>query len=636
MPSLKLIPSTFLKLRKPLLKWIAWFSVGNIFLFWLIGTQYILAITPLIVPANLFLTQILAWALLITGFVGQLTLLALLPTILLILPLIFCCYHIPKFIICSAVISFTCAATLLFADAIIFKKFHYHLNGIILELIMHHDMQQIFDFSWLEYAIAATVFVTLLLLEGFYALYVWQKLILHLPTRLALKNIKIAIGCLFFSYVIFILAEAQQGLGLNKEMLALPLYENFLSALLPKKYNLSYLSTLGYGNFIQLNYPNKKLHYPIQPLNCQQTAKPLNIVIIAIDAWRFDMINESVTPHLANFAKSNWQFLQHFSGGNGTQPGIFSLFYGLPANYWTATTEQKRGPLLIDELLRQHYQTGIFTSATLDMPAFNLNVFSAIKNLQLFAPGKNSATRDQKLTQQFKQFIKHVSQSKQPFFTFLFYDSAHNYCAPSNINQRFQPSVKTCNRLMPTNTVNFTAYLNRYKNSLYFIDDLIGQDLAELNKQHLLDNTVVIITSDHGEEFDDNHIGNFGHASNFTHYQTQTPLLIHWPEKTTATFKYTTSHYDIAPTLLTNVLGCKNPARDYSIGHALLDKHQSNHLLIHSYTSFGIVEPERITTIFPTGNYQITDLNGRSIPNAQLHLNVLKQTLDDMSRFIKK
>lgn len=611
-----------------------WFVLGNIGLFWLIGLQYVITIMPLIVPGDLFVTKILAWFLLISGFIGQLSLLALLPMLFIALPLVLCCYRFKKCVMSITVILYTLAATALLIDAFTFKQFHFHLNGILLELMTHRAAQQIFDFTLSEYLTFIMGFISLLTLESCYAIYVWRKLSLQVKGRTAFKYKCYTLACLVFSYCLFIFSGVYPSLGLNKEMLALPLYENVLSYLLPRNLDTRHLSTLGQTNFIQLEYPHKKLQYPLHALNCQPPSKPLNIVIIAIDAWRFDMVDPNVTPHIAQFAKSNLAFTQHFSGGNGTRPGIFSLFYGLPASYWTSTITHKKGPVFIDELLRQQYQTGIFASASLEMPAFNLNVFQAIKHLQLYAPGNSPAARDQKLTAQFKDFIK---TTPQPFFSFLFYDSAHSYCRPHFlIPTHFKPIVEPCNRITYPPIQNVNGYFNRYKNALYFIDQLIADVLTTLKQQGLWDNTVVIITGDHGQEFNDNNSGRFEHANDFGRYQTQTPLLIHWPGKTAKTISTLTTHYDVAPTLMSQVLGCKNPANDYSIGQSLFSTHAVENFLIYSYTNFAIVGAKQITTIFPTGNYEIKDKNDRVLPNAQLNLDAVQQAFNLTNQFTKQ
>ncbi len=42
---------------------------------------------------------------------------------------------------------------------------------------------------------------------------------------------------------------------------------------------------------------------------------------------------------------------------------------------------------------------------------------------------------------------------------------------------------------------------NRYSNSAHWVDVQLGRIYQYLREQNLLDNTVVIVTGDHGEEF---------------------------------------------------------------------------------------------------------------------------------------
>ncbi|WP_306686870.1 sulfatase-like hydrolase/transferase [Candidatus Coxiella mudrowiae] len=53
-------------------------------------------------------------------------------------------------------------------------------------------------------------------------------------------------------------------------------------------------------------------------------------------------------------------------------------------------------------------------------------------------------------------------------------------------------------------------YLNRYRNAAHFDDALVGQVLQALKGHQLLKNTIVIITADHGEEFNENHQNYWG------------------------------------------------------------------------------------------------------------------------------
>ncbi|MBK9224510.1 MAG: sulfatase-like hydrolase/transferase [Flavobacterium sp.] len=74
--------------------------------------------------------------------------------------------------------------------------------------------------------------------------------------------------------------------------------------------------------------------------------------------------------------------------------------------------------------------------------------------------------------------------------------------------------------------------INRYKNSLHFVDSLVGKVLLNLEKRGSLKNTIVVITSDHGQEFNDNKKGYWQHGGNFSDYQIGVPLLVFDASKT--------------------------------------------------------------------------------------------------------
>lgn len=612
------------------INWAGWFFGGNALLFWLIGVRYLIQIAPLQLSVPNLFTEILAWSFLILAFTSHLALLIFLPGMALA---VFCILFFSERILVGAVVLWaTIAAMLLFFDTQIFALFRFHLNGAVLALVTSGEASQIFSFSGQEWLIASVLFIVLLLLEIGFARWLWRKQKSSKPLRHGKYYLGFIFGCLLLSYAMFLEASVYSSLSLAQQAFALPFYENVLSAILPVENSLHRMVMLGNANFAQLKQTNAPLNYPLHPLDIHAPKKPLNIVMIVIDTWRFDMMNAQVTPYIEKFAQQSWQFMDHFSGGNGTEPGIFSLFYGLPATYWTAMTEQHQSPVLMNTLLKQHYQMGIFASAELTAPSFNKNIFSAIKNLQITTPGNTPYARDQFITQEFQQFMNKKNASS-PFFVFLFYDAAHGYCKPGDPVNLFKPEIKVCNHFALNNFSDPIPYRNRYQNALYYVDGLVGKVLSDLKDRGLLKNTIVLLTGDHGNEFNDNHLGYWEHASNYTRYQVQTPLIVYWPGKSPQHFHYLTSHYDIAPSLLTMALGCKNPPQDYSIGRSLLDSDAPQYLFVSSYINIGIREPDRITTFFPTGDDEIDDLTGRTIPGAKLRLNIVQQVFTDMKKY---
>lgn len=617
-----------------LLQWCGWFFLGNALLFWLIALKYLPTLFPGEFPVLTFYGKWLTGFFIVVTYVGYLSFLAYLPLIFLA-PLIF--LRLPaKIIFTLAIISASLLAGMLFIDAAVYSLYRFHLHGVIFHLAVQGLSSELFAFSHQEYVLAFCIGLSIITVEILLAYKLWQ-IVREQKTSGALgKCAAVSIGiCIYLSYALVAFSAGNPiSRYFTDNVRFLPFYYELL---MPGRQGLIAYERYAERDFMHPGQMNAPLNYPLQKnLHCSIPKNPLNLLIIVIDAWRFDMLNAAVTPFLNQFASQSLQFQQHFSGGNATGPGIFSLFYGLPAAYWTAMESQARGPVLISELMRANYQMGIFTSATLKLPAFDKTVFNEIKNLRLGTPHcKTADERDRAITQEFKTFVAQSQLTARPFFGFLFYDAAHSYC-DINALQPFKPVVQDCNHLQLNNATAITPYLNRYQNALFLVDKEIKSVMEFLAARKLLANTVIMITGDHGEEFNDNHLNYWGHASNFTRYQIQTPLIVYWPGQAPKTFVHQTSHFDIAPTLLSQLLGCRASIQNYSVGKLLQDESPRPYFLVGSYIDFGVLERDRITTIFPLGNYEIDTLHGQPVAQAQLHIPVMQSVFYDLRRFYRK
>ncbi len=336
------------------------------------------------------------------------------------------------------------------------------------------------------------------------------------------------------------------------------------------------------------------LNYPLAPLLCDNKDKP-NILLIMLDSWRIDSITPQTMPHTYAQSKNAFYFKDHLAGGNATEASVFSLFYSLPYAYWNALSGRGVPPVFISRLQEDGYQLGIFSSAHLNSPEFHRNVFVSIPNLRLASAGNTSVERDLSLQKDFAEFIKQRDKNK-PFFGFLFYDATHDQAYPQD-GKIFVPSVSKINYLMLTKNTDPTPYINKYKNSVYFVDGLLGQTFSLLKETGLDKNTIVILTGDHGQELNDTHNNFWGHNSNFAKWQTHVPLLIWWPGKHGKEIEYRTSHYDIVPTLMQQALACSNALGDYSVGQNLFDGSPRQFTIISNYTKKAVQEGDNISVI---------------------------------------
>jgi membrane-anchored protein YejM (alkaline phosphatase superfamily) len=146
----------------------------------------------------------------------------------------------------------------------------------------------------------------------------------------------------------------------------------------------------------------------------------------------------------------------------------------------------------------------------------------------------------------------------------------------------------------------------------------------------------VIITSDHGEEFDESGAGLEDHGSGYTRFQLQVPMLVHWPGRDVHSFSHRTSHYDLVPTLLRDLLGCTNPPADYAIGRNLFEGIGWDWLLVGSYYNYAVLEPDQITITYPNGQFEVRDWDYRILAEPEIRGAVLQAVIRDNSRFYRQ
>ena len=606
--------------NKQLANWLNQFLLANFVIALLISLRYL---TPHPLPEKLDAGIFLA-----CYFIAHLGLFALilLVTIRLITRTI--TRPLVKRIIGIALVSL--AIALLLADTFVYQQYRFHLNTMVLELIIAGG-NEILTFSWQLWRQIILIVIVFFLLQGAMSEYLWHKLA-HRQIRI--KAIVATWAVIFFSAsIINIWADAVFRKDITRQAFYLP-----LSYPLTAKSLIASLGLLDLAAYKQqsLLAPDKAVsgfHYPLSPMACKNNHTRKNILMLVFDSWRSDMMNKEVTPAITQLALRSNTFTRHYSGSNNTRHGLFSLFYGLPGHYWQAALNQQKSPVLIDTLLQQAYQIGVFSSAKLTSPEFDQTIFSALTPLRSRSKGGTPFERDLQVTRDFSNWYQ-MKNPQQPYFAFLFYDSAHGLSMPKDHPKVFQPALDYANYMALDNNYDPQALLNLYKNTIHYMDQQVAQVLSQI--QDDLANTIVIITSDHGKEFNDNGKGYWGHNSNYSDYQTRVPLIIHWPGDRDEFFSGETSHYDIAPTLLSGALGCENAAADYSVGQSLFDKNNHDYIILGRDGNYAIKIGEQLNEVDRFGNFSIYNSQYQELPEAKLNINQTRVALEDLRRFYRK
>lgn len=391
-----------------------------------------------------------------------------------------------------------------------------------------------------------------------------------------------------------------------------------------------------------------KLNYPLTPIQYNKPAKPYNIIWLTAESWRADTLNEKVMPNTWQFSKQATRFTQNYSGGNGTRAGVFSMFMGMPSSYWFQFLQEQRGALIIDVMQKQNYQMRFFTSALFSYPEFDKTIFAQVPESKMQAlqhSGKPSWQNDQQNVSDLIQFIDKRDTSK-PFFTFMFFESPHaRYYFPpeSVIAKPYRDDLNYATLSKEALRQDIVPIKNRYINAVHHLDSQYKRVFDYLKEKNLLDNTIVILVGDHGEEFMEH--GFWGHNSTFVDEQVRTPLVIYAPKHAANIVSRLTSHSDIVPTLMP-MLGVTNPKADYSIGFNLLSNEVRDHAYIADWDKLAyvdqdvkIVQPVNSKAFFmqKVSTRKDVELKGADA-KAMLHKksNSNMQIMRDLSHFTKK
>ena len=340
----------------------------------------------------------------------------------------------------------------LLVDFEIYSQYRFHLNGMVFDFIIYGG-GEIFDFSRATYTFVLLLVLAVALLEILFSSFAWKFSQKNLRFKIRNKLIFVVLALLIASNLIHAWADASYYRPITTMTRNLPLLRQATAKRFMEKHGFVNLDENWKLNKLSgQKVKNTSINYPLAKLEFESGSEPLNIVFIVIDSWRFDMLDENVTPNINLFMQQLpvLEFEHHTSGGNGTRTGIFSMFYGIFGSYWLMMENEQKGPVLIRELLNKNYQMGIFASSKLTSPAFNQTVFSDVENLRLRSDGDNAWERD--------------------------------------LDSDYDP----------------LPFINRYKTSLHFIDSLVGKVLSRLAKEKLLERTMIVITGDHAQEFNEN------------------------------------------------------------------------------------------------------------------------------------
>lgn len=279
-------------------------------------------------------------------------------------------------------------------------------------------------------------------------------------------------------------------------------------------------------------------------VSSSENGRSPSIILISIDTLRADRLGcygyrRTPTPHVDAITQGGTLFSAVSSQVPLTFPSHVSLFTstypffnGIEDN---GEALRPNAVTLATVLKSRGYQTGAFVGGFALDRRFGLNQgFDEYNStFDLHREGESDSGDVKRLGAEVVADSLHWldANSSRPFFLFLHLYDLHT---PYNLPASFRAS-----------------YGSGYDEELRYVDEQVGVFWDALRQRHLLDRTLIVFVSDHGES-----LGEHGEKTHgYFIYQSTVwvPMIIHWPAAS-ATFAVRVdqpaSLMDVAPTIL--------------------------------------------------------------------------------------
>ena len=309
--------------------------------------------------------------------------------------------------------------------------------------------------------------------------------------------------------------------------------------------------------------------------------KDVNIVFLVFESLRYDMNVPEIMPNLNYYASTDkWiSSKQHFSNSNCTGNGIFGTLTGQTPFYWYPSYKKELQPSALSVFDKLGYEIDIYTTTALGYSDMDKHIFTnAIDNIYKFTGyggglGHPMVKRsdlfkwDQIMVDEFlDKFTNNASNA--PNLSYLwFYSTHYNYYFPEKFG-KFKPYINRHYQIYEKGLREESDLVfNRYKNSAYFVDSQIRKIVDKIKNSGQMENTIIVIVGDHGEEF--NEFGRFAHSYSLKNVQTSTPFIMYIPGVNNIEYNIT-SHADIMPTIM-DYIDISIPYQQILSGKSLLN-----------------------------------------------------------------
>jgi len=311
-------------------------------------------------------------------------------------------------------------------------------------------------------------------------------------------------------------------------------------------------------------------------------SRPTNVVLISIDTVRYDCLSvfgnpEPTSPAVDRLARMGTSFSNASASSPWTLPSHASLLSGLYPHRHRVRNHEHKLPEDVETLTEILSQSSMQTAGIVSVELLGKkHGFERDFDSFLYVPewrGLSGGDRflanpGVEVTDRALKWLER--NADDPFFLFLHYYDAHSdYTPRSEYRERFVDEYDgradgSTGQLLEvrSGSLSYTAEDAAHTRQLYEaeireLDDQLARVFAYLDESGLADSTLVVVTSDHGEEFLEH--GSVLHGRTYYDEVIHVPLILRGPGIPAGhVVDVPVSHVDVTPTVL-ELLGLPVP-----------------------------------------------------------------------------
>jgi arylsulfatase A-like enzyme len=276
------------------------------------------------------------------------------------------------------------------------------------------------------------------------------------------------------------------------------------------------------------------------------------LIVWLVDTMRADHLScygygRETTPNFDRLAAEGLRFEQHFSQSSWTRPSIASLLTGLyPSDHGAVgrTDRLLDGVTTLAEQLKTYGYTTAAFSSNGNFYSENWGLirgFDEVWNYYVGGPDQDRGAMSADITGDLLPWLERHAGER--VFLFIHTVDPHDpYSPPPPFDTRFTspyngpytdfadiPLLRDhANRREPDFARHLQQAVDLYDGEIAYNDEVFGRVVEQLKETGFYDRSVLLVTSDHGEEFADHQ--EWGHGRTLFGEQVNIPLIIRLPD----------------------------------------------------------------------------------------------------------